>query len=604
LFVGYRPGGAGTYLLSGGVLHVGRDEYIGAYDGSVGTFIQSGGVHTVGAVATPSNFYVGVRWPGGSGDGTYTLNNAAAQLTVNGDAYIGGGSTAAGGAGVVNLSAGSMTITGLLKLWDTTGTAFNFSGGELSVGALDTSGNSTRFKWTGGSLSVTDSDLIINSSGSPLGSALAINSSKGLFVDSTEYVGYGGSGSIKQSAGSNAATNLYIADEGGTATYLLGGGALNLSGYEYIGHGYLDNGTFDQSGGTHTVGTAESPGSLYIGYRPYSAGTYLLSGGTLIVSGSEYLGVYGGSQGIFTQTGGRNTIGTPSAPAELYLSFNMAGDGGAATYTLNGASAVLTVNGDAYIGGSGVLAGGPGRMRLLAGTASVSGRFKVWVSGTVNYNGGSLSLGTLDLAAGAHVLLGSGADKVLRSKAVLIATGGNVDLSDNDMIVDYTGVTPADDIRHMLTSGRISSSSATSTKGLGYGDNSVLGLSSFDAVPIDLTTVLVKFTWLGDGNLDGMVDLRDLYALASHWKATGMDWTSGDFNYDGVVNKSDLTLLAINWQAGVGGAPAQPIDASLSIFGLPGVNVPEPQALVAVLAMTWSLKRARRRISAGNGAVR
>jgi hypothetical protein len=172
------------------------------------------------------------------------------------------------------------------------------------------------------------------------------------------------------------------------------------------------------------------------------------------------------------------------------------------------------------------------------------------------------------------------------------------------MIVDYTGVTPADDIRHMLTSGRISSSSATSTKGLGYGDNSVLGLSSFDAVPLDPTTVLVKFTWLGDGNLDGMVDLRDLYALASHWKATGMDWTSGDFNYDGVVNKSDLTLLAINWQAGVGGAPAQPIDAALSIFGLPGVSVPEPQAVVAVLAMTWSLKRARRRISAGNDAVR
>jgi hypothetical protein len=74
----------------------------------------------------------------------------------------------------------------------------------------------------------------------------------------------------------------------------------------------------------------------------------------------------------------------------------------------------------------------------------------------------------------------------------------------------------------------------------------VLGLSgsntaTFDGQSVDATTVLVKFTWLGDANLDGMVDASDLSRIS----ATGATWASGDFNYDGQVNADDYALFAL-----------------------------------------------------------
>ncbi|MFT3786190.1 MAG: dockerin type I domain-containing protein [Tepidisphaeraceae bacterium] len=48
----------------------------------------------------------------------------------------------------------------------------------------------------------------------------------------------------------------------------------------------------------------------------------------------------------------------------------------------------------------------------------------------------------------------------------------------------------------------------------------------------------------GDANRDGVVNFSDLLVLASHYGATGQNFTTGDFNYDGTVNFSDLLMLA------------------------------------------------------------
>ena len=64
--------------------------------------------------------------------------------------------------------------------------------------------------------------------------------------------------------------------------------------------------------------------------------------------------------------------------------------------------------------------------------------------------------------------------------------------------------------------------------------------------------VLVKYTYSGDANLDGQVDIGDLGLLAGAWQQSGTDWFHGDFTYDGAVNIGDLGLLAGNWQKGVG----------------------------------------------------
>jgi hypothetical protein len=109
----------------------------------------------------------------------------------------------------------------------------------------------------------------------------------------------------------------------------------------------------------------------------------------------------------------------------------------------------------------------------------------------------------------------------------------------------------------------------------------------------------VKYTYAGDSDLDGDVDVADLGALASNWQTAGL-WSKGDFDYSGSIDVNDLGLLASNWQVGVGN-PLKPMDGSpwalaeaLDSLGLPSLSVPEPAAL-GVLNIFLLLGHRRRR---------
>jgi hypothetical protein len=134
---------------------------------------------------------------------------------------------------------------------------------------------------------------------------------------------------------------------------------------------------------------------------------------------------------------------------------------------------------------------------------------------------------------------------------------GKLDLTNNSMIVDYTGPVGSlvNDTRLHLREGRLITGSAGTPLGtrLGYGDNAVLGRTTFAGQTVDSSSLLVKFTYAGDTNLDGQVDITDLGTLATNWQTSG-PWTSGDVDstYDGFIDITDLGDLATNWQAGVG----------------------------------------------------
>ncbi len=100
----------------------------------------------------------------------------------------------------------------------------------------------------------------------------------------------------------------------------------------------------------------------------------------------------------------------------------------------------------------------------------------------------------------------------------------------------------------------------------------------------------------GDANLDGKVDLRDLYILASHFKQSGQNWLGADFNSDGLTNSFDLGLLAHNWQVGVGSPNGVPLDGLLASLGLPIVNVPEPSALLYATGAVLLMRRIRKSV--------
>ena len=168
-------------------------------------------------------------------------------------------------------------------------------------------------------------------------------------------------------------------------------------------------------------------------------------------------------------------------------------------------------------------------------------------------------LSSLSLSGGSKVTLADGGQSTLVVQWLSVDVTGSLDLADNAVIVDYTGSSPYAAIYSLVASSAgnrwASNGIVSHTAGgggsqyaLGVADNSIANLASFAGQPVDGTSVLIRFTYTGDANLDGQVDLADLSILASSWQMAGRQWCQGDFNYSDSVDLTDLSLLASNWQ--------------------------------------------------------
>ena len=136
--------------------------------------------------------------------------------------------------------------------------------------------------------------------------------------------------------------------------------------------------------------------------------------------------------------------------------------------------------------------------------------------------------------------------------------GDPLDLNDNDLIVQATPETRDGVLRQvseLVRSGRQRDATGQLWHGLGITSGTAASASlytglavaindrgdgtrlfeQFDGWPVDTSSILVKYTWAGDLNLDGYVDDKDLNAF----NPAGSGWTSGDANYDGRVNGED-----------------------------------------------------------------
>jgi len=103
----------------------------------------------------------------------------------------------------------------------------------------------------------------------------------------------------------------------------------------------------------------------------------------------------------------------------------------------------------------------------------------------------------------------------------------------------------------------------------------------------------------GDANVDGMVDVADLGALASHYGTTsGAVWAQGDFDWNGTVDVADLGALATNYGASLpsGAASAamaasnQPIDSAS--------GAPTPDFSVQPADFDWLFRKKSRPLAA------
>jgi hypothetical protein len=114
---------------------------------------------------------------------------------------------------------------------------------------------------------------------------------------------------------------------------------------------------------------------------------------------------------------------------------------------------------------------------------------------------------------------------------------------------------------------------------LAVADNALLttAFTSFSGLTVDATTVLVKFTWVDDLDLDGLVTSNDAITFGNNFSpGDPATRATGDMDYDGVFTSNDAILFGNNY------------DTSLP-------SLPEPGGLGVLGAAAFSLSFGRRR---------
>ena len=71
------------------------------------------------------------------------------------------------------------------------------------------------------------------------------------------------------------------------------------------------------------------------------------------------------------------------------------------------------------------------------------------------------------------------------------------------------------------------------------------GERTFNGVTLDDTTIVGKYTFYGDANLDGQVTTDD-YVAVDLGLGTGDSWVQGDFDLNGQVTTDDYVVVDLN----------------------------------------------------------
>jgi autotransporter-associated beta strand protein len=197
------------------------------------------------------------------------------------------------------------------------------------------------------------------------------------------------------------------------------------------------------------------------------------------------------------------------------------------------------------------------------GGITKSGSQRVVLVGT-NFQATPLSFAEGTLAFG-------GADGVV-TVGPMEFVGGSLDVGSNDLLIDYTGDSPLGGwngsaytgVTGLIESGRTPSgtwdgpgigtsmeqAAVQGVTGLAVAEASaVLFISGSETAlwegrTVDATTVIVKYTYTGDLNLDGLIDGADYGIIDNYVQFPGTDgYVNGDFNYDGLIDGADYGLI-------------------------------------------------------------
>ena len=547
-----------------------------------------------------------VNTSGANGAQALTLNvgassgNGVLEVQSGGDLFV-RNSLRLGigtGTGTVNQSGGQVRVDfgndkNLRIGFDAGGTGFyNLSGGELAVGDSFTVGKdgTGTFTMTGGVVSKAGFITVGRSAGSNGTfdmSGGVVNQSFGDFE-----IGNLSTGAVHLSGGTfNVAPSRAFAVGnriGGVGTATISGTALvvtSAGGDVFIG-GNDNTGT--QLGGTGTLningGEVQDDDDFIIGN--FGTGTLNMSGGLVSKSGWIVIGNNPGAVGTFNMTGG--TINQTFGDLEV-------GDEGSGTLNLSGGT--LNIAGNVYVSKS---AGGAGDANISGGTLSTQK-----VLSLTNNSFDVSGTGTVKMYA-----TGTGT-QVSVIRAFSVTGSGRIDITDNKIVTkNAVGTASAgvySGVSGLIQSGRnggnwsgsgiVTSVATGSLTGIGVATaQQVKGLANagdtavWAGETVTGSDTLVMYTYGGDANLDGKINVDDYGRIDLNIPLGTSGWYNGDFNYDGKINVDDYGIIDFN--IGIQGAPFSTVGPAASA-GLSAV--PEPAAAVSLLVISNVLACGRRR---------
>jgi len=571
----------GVINVSGGTLSAGTISITpsGAISESKGTvnattltldggYTYTGGSHSISSINIGSS--------GVLGGSSFTLNSTEAlALSSGGTISTSSFSIAAGGSASQNGGTISSPLVGVEG-------DLSFISGTLTPSVLDVEQGglfSLTNAWTnassmqveaGGNVqlssALTNNSVIqVLSGGLIFGSASITNNSAGLISGAgTISAGISNGGTIEPIGGllsltgavnNTGAVNVPVGTEALFSNMTYNPGTLTLNG-----------GTIDTNGTTlHNVSQISGYGVLRTGGLT-NDGTIALAGQT-----SVYGSVTNNSDGLIHLSGNSLSVfyGTVANGGMLNIDAGASGS----LYGAYSGSGSIVDNGTLYLNAN-----------------SVAGH----ISGSGNLTIGSTSSGP----AVVQLIPGSG---LSQQGALTIASNSKFDITNNNFIINYgSGPDPIASIAALIASGYaggtwagngIMSTTAQSNSasyGIGYADSADPG----NPAGLASDQIEIKYTLLGDANLDGKVNGSDFTLMASHFNdAVTNGWDEGDFNYSGTVNGADFVLLADNFnqfasQSAVSAADLAALDTFAAANGISLTSVPEPSLIGMLLPIS------------------
>jgi hypothetical protein len=146
--------------------------------------------------------------------------------------------------------------------------------------------------------------------------------------------------------------------------------------------------------------------------------------------------------------------------------------------------------------------------------------------------------GTIDLAGGALLMTPGFSILTLRTFLTRGYNGGS-----------WNGTSTLGAIHSSLAAG------SSAADAIGYGLGSEIATSSIGGFNVAPADVLLRYTYSGEADLSGTVNLNDFNRLAANFGQASRAWVHGDSNYDGLVNLADFNALAGNFGQAAGAEP-------------------------------------------------